>query len=372
MTGVNAHTCSNTYLQKTRVSTQGMHAFFQHKIVQFSIVGAIVGIIYGNIEFLIDSQTDDVEPYWPLQVRATAIGIMVGAFSSAIEKRLKEYFKQRQFIFLVLARAIIYTLLITICLTIVNGIWFGVNNNEYSTLEEMDNYFTDRMYAINVITIFIVVIISGSIDQINSLHSRGELMRFITGRFHTPHKVERIFCFIDLKRSTSITEELGNLRYANFLRDYYSDISDAIRVTKAEIYQFVGDEIVLCWDLKTGSHKGNCIRCVLLAQKAIEQRNKRYLDTYGHTPQFRAGLHTGECIVTWVGEVRREIVYIGDVLNTAARIQEQCKVHEKDILVSEDLLNLIDSKQVFHTTFVDEIIPRGKERSIKIWSVESE
>ncbi len=73
--------------------------------------------------------------------------------------------------------------------------------------------------------------------------------------------------------------------------------------------------------------------------------------------------------MTWVGEVRREIVYIGDVLNTAARIQEQCKVHGKDIMVSEDVLNAIENKRSFHTRFVDEIIPRGKERPVRIWSV---
>ena len=347
-----------------------MHASLRQKIIRFSLIGVVVGFVYGNIEFLIDSQTDDIEPYWPLQFRAISIGVMVGALSSAIEERLKEFFKQRQFIFLVIARAVIYTLLITICLTIVNGIWFAINNNQYSVAEEYWNYFLNKMYLINVSTIFLVVVIAGSIDQINSLHSRGELMRFISGRFHTPRKVDRIFCFIDLKGSTTITESLGDIRYANFLRDYFSDISDAIRATKAEIYQFVGDEVVLCWPVPIGIKSANSIRCTLLAQEAIHFKRKIYLDTYGYVPEFRAGIHIGECIVTWVGEVRREIVYIGDVLNTAARIQEQCKVHGKDILVSEDVLQSIGETNGLNTHFVDEIIPRGKERPVRIWSVE--
>lgn len=341
----------------------------QSKILRFSLIGAAVGLLYGNIEFLIDSQTDDVEPYWPLQLRATAIGILVGAASIAIEDRLKEYFKQRQFIFLVIARALIYTLVISIFLILVNGVWFAVNNSGYTVVEQAHKYFTDKMYLINVSTIFIVLVIIGSIDQVNSLHSRGQLLRFISGRFHTPRKVKRIFCFIDLKRSTTITENLGDIRYANFLRDYYSDISEAIRVTKAEIYQFVGDEIVLCWPVNTGSKSGLAIRCALLAQKAIQSKKQTYLDQYGYVPEFRVGLHMGDCIVTWVGEVRREIVYIGDVLNTAARIQEQCKVHGDDVMVSEQVMNISENMDELNCRFVDEIIPRGKEEPVRIWSV---
>jgi adenylate cyclase len=66
-------------------------------------------------------------------------------------------------------------------------------------------------------------------------------------------RVKRIFLFIDLKSSTSIAESLGNLRYSEFLIDYYDDMTDAILMSKAEIYQYIGDEIVLTWSFARGN-----------------------------------------------------------------------------------------------------------------------
>jgi adenylate cyclase len=40
-----------------------------------------------------------------------------------------------------------------------------------------------------------------------------------------------------------------------------------------------------------------------------------------------------------VGEIKREIAYLGDVLNTAARIQGECKVYQEELLISEPLRN---------------------------------
>ena len=92
-----------------------------------------------------------------------------------------------------------------------------------------------------------------------------------------------------------------------------------------------------------------------------------YLARYGAFPEFRAGVHCGPCVVTWVGELKREIVYIGDVLNTTARIQELCKRYEIDFLVSEALLSRLSEEILTELEFVDEIVPRGKVGSIKIF-----
>ena len=87
----------------------------------------------------------------------------------------------------------------------------------------------------------------------------------ITGR----REVDRIFCFIDLKDSTSIAEKLGHLQFAMFLRDYYSDISEALRRTAAQIYQYVGDEIVLSWSFADGLKDNNLINCVFQMKKIL-------------------------------------------------------------------------------------------------------
>jgi adenylate cyclase len=104
----------------------------------------------------------------------------------------------------------------------------------------------------------------------------------------------------------------------------------------------------------------------------IEDNKHKYMAKYGVYPEFKAGMHGGQVIVTWIGELKKEIVYIGDVLNTTARIQEHCKQLEKEFLISEDLLNRLSGLDKVKASFVEEIIPRGKDEAIKLYSLEPE
>ena len=51
--------------------------------------------------------------------------------------------------------------------------------------------------------------------------------------------------FVDLISSTAIAEALGNKKYHSLLRDFYADMTNPIIYNKGEIYQYVGDEIVI-------------------------------------------------------------------------------------------------------------------------------
>ena len=245
-------------------------------------------------------------------------------------------------------------------------------NNQRSVYVEYVYYITDDMFVINLTTGFSLVVLAVGLSQINSLHKKGEIFKFIIGRYHTPREVERIFCFIDLKNSTTIAEKLGHVRFAMFLKDYYADITEALRQTEAEIYQYVGDEVVLNWPFKSGLRNNNMINCYFEMKKTIEGVKQKYLEKYGVYPEFKAGLHGGKVIVTWIGELKKEIVYIGDVVNTTARIQEDCKRLDKDFLISENLLDKTDMLGNIQSTFVEETTPRGKENPIRLYSLELE
>ena len=112
------------------------------------------------------------------------------------------------------------------------------------------------------------------------------------------------------------------------------------------------------------------INCFFEMQDLIENLKPKYIEKYGVFPEFKAGLHGGQAIVTWVGELKKEIVYVGDVLNTTARIQEDCKRLGKKFLVSEELLKEVTDLKNVKAQFVDETILRGKKKQIKLYSLE--
>ena len=51
--------------------------------------------------------------------------------------------------------------------------------------------------------------------------------------------------FLDMRSSTTIAEKLGHERFYALLNELFHEISQPVLQTKAEIYQYVGDEVVL-------------------------------------------------------------------------------------------------------------------------------
>jgi adenylate cyclase len=337
-------------------------------ILQFVITGFIIGSILGLLEYYVRLPNDPQE-FIPLIIRANLSGFFITLFLALYEIFIKEKLRKKAFIRIVLLRSIGYTLIISFVLIIINGFWNIISRGITFGAGVLD-YISDKSYLINLVSILGLLVIVMSIFQISSLHRKGVLLEFILGKYHTPKEEHRIFCFVDLKGSTSIGEKLGSHKYGLFLRDYYSDITNALSRSEAEVYQYVGDEIVLTWPYKVGLKNNNAFNCFFEMKEIIEDLKPKYLDKYGCYPIFKAGLHGGKVTVTWVGEIKKEILFIGDVLNTTARIQERCNSLTKEFLVSGDLLTQQINLKDLKASFMEEVALRGKQKIIKLYSLE--
>jgi adenylate cyclase len=173
--------------------------------------------------------------------------------------------------------------------------------------------------------------------------------------------------FVDLKGSTSIAEKLTNKQFSSLLKDYFYDVSDAIIMFGGEIYQYVGDEVIVMWPVRRKNV--NCIRSFFKMEEIIESKKDRYLSKYGLVPEFKAGMHAGTVIVTTVGKQKKEIVYHGDVLNTTSRIEGKCNELKQKLLISEDMLDYINLEKDFILEKKDEIELRGKSQKLSLYGV---
>jgi adenylate cyclase len=80
-------------------------------------------------------------------------------------------------------------------------------------------------------------------------------------------------------------------------------------------------------------------------------------------------------IVTEIGQIKKDIAYHGDVLNTTDRIQSQCNVYGKNLLISEKLTHYwaAGERQQSHFIFqpIGTVGLKGKELPVTIYSVET-
>lgn len=193
----------------------------------------------------------------------------------------------------------------------------------------------------------------------------------LLGRYSKPRQEQRIFMFFDMRSSTRIAEELGHERYFNLLNDVYADITDPVIDTRGEIYQYVGDEVSVTWRLRRGVKDQRCLECFFRIREKLQQRAAHYLAAYGLVPEFKAGLHYGAVTAGEVGLVKKEPIFSGDAVNTAARIQNSCNRLGVDILVSKDLLDLLRlPEDRFTRKPMGEIALRGKKNPVGLWTVD--
>jgi len=94
---------------------------------------------------------------------------------------------------------------------------------------------------------FFSTILISFINQVNKKYDPGILLPLLLGKYCEAKEEDRIFMFMDLKSSTATAERLGHLKYSAFIRDYFSDINDVLYRFRAQVYQYVGDEIVVTW-----------------------------------------------------------------------------------------------------------------------------
>ena len=161
--------------------------------------------------------------------------------------------------------------------------------------------------------------------------------------------------------------ELCEEKYFNFLYDTFKMSTPGILSTYGEIYQYVGDEIVITWDVTSGFTKANCIRCYFAVEKMLKEKSDYFQAKYGVQPEFKAGLHYGKVIAGEVGAVKREIVYSGDVLNTTARIQSLCNEKKVKILLSKKLVDHIDISFLNRRIkSLGEVMLRGKLEKVEL------
>lgn len=217
---------------------------------------------------------------------------------------------------------------------------------------------------------YLAVIFALFILHLTEKLGQGFLINLLLGKYYQPRKEFRVFMFLDLTSSTAIAEKLTPNEYSAFLKDFFFDLDDVIYSTKGDVFQYIGDEIVIVWNKSNGIINNNCIKFFFLAEKKIFSLKDKYLQKYGLFPKFKVGLHSGDVIITEVGGRKKEIAYHGDTINTTARIRSTCNDVNKRILVSAELLSLLDGiDKEFHVESVGLPNLKGKKNIIGLFNI---
>ena len=335
--------------------------------LKITLFGIVIGLSYP----VLADGFSEIIPF----VNGFTVGLVGGLVISFLELEIFDPLKRRSsFIKTFTLKTSIYfiffALLIPGIMAFNESIYLERGYLEHIKSDEFQSFLFKEDFDVLLFYSFVFIGFIIFIQQINRKLGQGVLINYVSGRFYEPKEVERIFMYLDLRSSTTIAEQLGEIRFHNFLHDFFLDITECILSAKGVIYTYVGDQVIVTWKMKTGLEKANCIMAYFSAKNQIKRLREQYLEKYGFVPRFSTSFHCGNVIIGELGDVKSQIVYQGEVLYQTSAIEKKFSELQlkEDILISESLLKRITLPALFKASLVAEI--KDHEGGMGVYTLE--
>ena len=352
---------------------------FITRLLPFGLIWLFSGWVFLTIEYAATVDAEQlpataIQLDWQILIMASLAVTLAGFFTGYIELRyldpwLNHLHFGRRLLLKLLAYALVFSLIILITFPLAASLEMNISLRDPRVWSRYLDYLFSITHLSTALQLGMSLLLSLFYAEISEFMGQGVLRNFFTGRYHQPVEEDRVFMFLDMKSSTTMAEQLGHGTYFRLLKAYYDCFSDAIIEHEGEIYQYVGDEIILSWRYREGGIDNRPLDCFFAMRDSLRAKAAWFEKHFGVAPTFKAGLHLGRVTTGEIGTIKKEILFSGDVLNTTARIQGLCNSYRVDLIVSERMLHLFDlgaSKQAEH---LGEASLRGRQAPLDLFTV---
>jgi len=332
-------------------------------LVILLLVSAAAGAVYANIiHYLNQGSYGLLVPSGRGAVRGILIGVLVWPFvlffhDSALSIRVRRAPFVVAFLFNVAAATLLIVLGVTWSHYLIRPeftfrVWFPVG------------LLRDSAFALSTAAIFFFLTLA------RRLIGGRVFGNVVLGRYHRPVKEERIFLFLDIAGSTSIAKKLGDVGTHDLISRFFFDVDQSVQEYGGETHRYIGDEVVVTWPVSTPLENSRCVVCYYDILDRLNDRADEYRARFGVFPSFRVGMHGGPVVAGECGDRKQEIVYFGDTVNTAARLQGACKEKNVQVLVSGELIDAMSLPDYCSARSLGSVLLRGRDSEMEIFTLE--
>ena len=176
--------------------------------------------------------------------------------------------------------------------------------------------------------------------------------------------------FSDIRGFTSMSERIPPEDVVTFLREYLTEMTDAVFKHGGTVDKYIGDAIMALYNVpfEAPDHAAQAVRTALEFQRRLEGLARRYEPRLGAPLRCGVGIHTGDAVVGTLGSTQRlEYTAIGDTVNLGSRLEGVTKDFDVPIVLSE--ATWTEVKDVFATRYLGEVTVKGKEVPVRIYTV---
>lgn len=179
---------------------------------------------------------------------------------------------------------------------------------------------------------------------------------FVTSKENNNHNYllgekELNLMFLDIVNFTGLSESKDSKEIVEILNSLFSHIIECIQRNHGDIDKFIGDAIFVYFE-----DANQLFVTAMEILHLVESRDKN-----PHQLQLRIGVHSGKVIRANLGnDFRKDYTLIGDVVNTAQRIQKVCKPNT--ILVSETFLKKVEPNLLQNVEISKRLMLKAKHK----------
>lgn len=183
--------------------------------------------------------------------------------------------------------------------------------------------------------------------------------------------VEASVLFADIRGFTALAEQVSPTEAVDLLNRYFAAVEPAIAAEGGWIAGFGGDSLLAVFGapILLSDHARHAVRAAMRIRQALAEFNTCQEQEGGPCLRVGIGITCGEMVAGSIGTPERmEYTVIGDVVNTAARLDDLNKQWGTDILISEAVYKAVAVEAIAHP--MPAIDVKGKSEPIRIYALE--
>jgi adenylate cyclase len=161
-----------------------------------------------------------------------------------------------------------------------------------------------------------------------------------------PRGEERVISvlFADIRSFTTFSEAHSAQQVVDLLNEFFARIIPVIERHGGALNQFMGDGFMVLYNAPQTQkdHAARAVRTAAEMVRTVHQEQATWAELDFPTLRIGVGVNTGSAVVGTVGSPRRlDYTAIGDVINTAARIESENKPQGTEILISDSTYRVL-------------------------------
>ncbi|MGJ3249532.1 MAG: response regulator [Elainellaceae cyanobacterium] len=183
-------------------------------------------------------------------------------------------------------------------------------------------------------------------------------------------EAEMSVLFCDIREFTAIAESQHAAETFKWLNVFFQRMNDVIITHHGCIDKYLGDAVLAVFDRPTVHAQDALNAAIAMRQTLIKFNCNR--DQFGLTSPLNIGIgvHSGIGLIGTVGSNHRmDSTVIGDVVNTASRLEELTKIYGCQVLTSNAVIARLTRPNHFHLRWIDSVLPRGKRKLVELYEV---